>query len=121
MSYIATGDSTFDSAANAAKIGLAVVRDPALLQTTQLLMQLVALENKGKGASTSSTSFSDTSKGIGLKHAIVPLKVAIKVRKEPWILPVGGLVVVGGLVGLGFLLGRTQRAPRANPARRRTP
>lgn len=106
MSYIATG-STLETVANATKIGLAVVQDPALSEVSRLLLQLVAIENKGKAEST--PGYVDTSRGIGLKYAVTPVKLAIKVRQHPWMLPTGAVVVAGSLIGLGFLLGRTRR------------
>lgn len=103
-SYQATGDvaSTLKSVAT---IGVSVVQDPALPEVTGLLLKLVALEGKSKGQTTGGGT-TVTGKGIGLRYAVRPLKVVVRVREQPWLVPVVGGGLIALIFGLGYATGK---------------
>lgn len=85
----------------------AVVEDPCLLPVSQMLLELHRLEQapaRPRTPGQPAPAPSAPAKGIGLCHAVTPLRAVVWVRKRPWVLPVAGVAVVGGLIGLGYLL-----------------
>lgn len=128
MSYIpALGD--FDTILDMTK---SVVEDPCLVPVTQMVLRLYDLEQKrrkpaakpaqpakpgqapAKPTPTPAKPAAPTApvrpaKGVGLCHAVTPLKVLLWVQEHRWVVPVGALAIVGGLVGAGYLAGRGTR------------
>lgn len=91
-----------------------VIGDPALPEVLSLVKQLYVLEtSRPKAGGGTSTGPIDYRAGVGLSAAVMPLKVVLYVRKNPWVVP----AAVAGLLGLplmlGFSLGRaSKRVPR---------
>jgi len=85
-----------------ADAALAIVKDPCLFKVSNQVIELRDLEAK----STTGQPAPSGQPGIGLCKAVKPLEYAIYVRKNPWLLPVGGAVVVGGLIMLGYWLAK---------------
>ncbi len=107
LSYQATGG--LQTAVDIAKIGLDVVKDPYLPELTCQVLRLAALERgQNPGPPCVRTKAAGTG-GIGLRYALVPVRLAVKVREQPIVTPlvVGG--VVAGIFALGYLTGRGGR------------
>ena len=87
-------------------LGLAsqVAQDPCLYEVTELVKRLVALggHEEALGAVT-------PTRGVGLCRAVKPLKVAIYLRQNKWVLPVAGLALVGGIFAAGYFTGKSRR------------
>jgi hypothetical protein len=87
-----------------------VVEDPALPQVVDLVKQLKAIEAaKAKKAGTTPSAATTKSIGIGLEHAIMPLKMYVAYRTRPWF----GYVAIAGVLAIplavGVLAGRVSK------------
>ena len=94
----------FGDVAQAAR---AVVEDPCLFEVSTLVLRLNALT--AKTPSRPGAPSPTPTRGIGLCKAVPPLRLVVKLKEQPWILPLAGLALVGGLFGLGYLAGRRRR------------
>lgn len=109
MSYLPTGD--LSTVADVARVSLDVVQDPFLPEVTCLVMRMAALEQGRKPPTCPKTALStrlSQGRGIGLRYAVIPLRVTVKVRENPVLTPVVATGVVAGLFLLGYAIGRSK-------------
>lgn len=110
MSYSSTGDlSTLTSAAGAV---VDVANDPHLPEVICEVQRLSLLE-QGKPLPAPCTKIplkAGTGKGIGLRYAVVPLRLAVKVREKPWIVAAVALGIGASIFTLGYTSGRRSKS-----------
>ena len=85
-----------------------IVEDPHLSEVACHVLRLAAIQEgriPGPKCTRVPTNFA-TTKGIGLRYAVVPLRTFVAAREHPWVGVVTGAGVVLGLIGLGYVLGR---------------
>jgi hypothetical protein len=113
MTYVAQGDwaSDLTTALSTASTGLAagkaILTDPYLIETVNLVVELHKLEQgpKKPGSTTSSSS----QPGIGLKRVVGPLRTYVALRRQgPWVLPALALGVAGAIFATGYAMGRSR-------------
>lgn len=106
MSYTNRYRQELGGVADVASAVVNVASDPCLGQVAKLLNDLHALEQNGAMGGMGALGASDPVKGIGLCRAVMPLRIAVQVRKHPYATIGGGAAVVLGLLALGYVLGR---------------
>lgn len=99
MGYQATG-ADLKTAAQAA---IRVADDPHLPEVACHVLRLSDMEaGRPAGSPCPPVPLNRSpGKGIGLRHAVVPIRLAVKVREKPWV----AVLAVGGILGLTFALG----------------
>lgn len=98
------GADLFKQAQPAIDIGTKILKDPYLPEMACELTRLSNLEaGKGPGPSCRRTvaTPAQIAQGVGLRHAVGPLRLYIFHRQYPWVAP----LAVAGLLGLTFWLG----------------
>jgi len=106
MSYQATGDTT-RTLADAAKVGTDILRDPFLSEVLCQARRLSALEQlKNPGPPCPKTPKQPLSAGgAGLRYAVVPLRIAVKVREQPLLAPLAVGALISTIFAFGYLTG----------------
>jgi hypothetical protein len=108
MPYLSQG-----GVADIASAALRVTEDPHLPEVTCQVLRLADLEaGKKPGPPCQKVSLkASPGRGIGLRHAVVPIRIAVKAREKP-LYAFGFVAAVGlSLIAIGFALGRRRRAP----------
>lgn len=97
---------------SAAEATIAVADDPHLSEVACQVLRLSAIQKGAKLGPTCPRIPLNRSpgKGIGLRHAVGPIRLAVKVREKPWVavLAVGSTVAL--VFALGYGAGRRKRA-----------
>lgn len=86
--------------ANIGQAALSVVADPYLPRVTQLVLEMRDVE--------ASTSGPSQMPGIGLRHAVLPLEIFVKIRKHPIISALVAIGVIGGIYYAGYSSGKSK-------------
>lgn len=89
---------------------LQIVEDPYLPETACEIVRLSNLEagkSAGPPCKRTDPALASSKKGVGLRHAVGPLRAYITVRQEPWIGVAAVVGIVGGIFYLGYHFGRT--------------
>lgn len=102
------------SVAQAAKPAVAaaiqIVEDPYLPETACEIVRLSNIEAgdpPGGPCKRTDPALASLKRGVGLRHAVGPLRAYIKVREDPWIGVAVATAVVGGIFYLGYHFGRS--------------
>ena len=108
MSYRSTGDTT--AVLDAATAALKVAQDPFLPEVVCSVLRLSALEEGRNPGPRCAKVNAAPGRGIGLRYAVVPIRLAVKAREQPVlaVAVVGG--VLFGLVAFGYALGKNRRS-----------
>jgi hypothetical protein len=101
----------FSSILGAGTAALKIVEDPHLSEVVCQVMRLNAIEKKAPPGPPCRATPKGKSpgRGIGLRHAVKPLRYFVKTRENKYLLP---LVVGGGALAIflvGFLVGHGGR------------
>ena len=107
MSYRSTGDTT--QVLDAATAALKVAQDPYLPEVVCSVLRLSALEEGRAPGPPCRQVNAAPGRGIGLRHVVVPIRLAVKARQRPIVAfaVVGGALL--GLVAFGYALGKNRR------------
>ncbi len=106
VSYLSTGDAA-STALDAATATLKVAEDPFLPEVVCQVLRLSAIE-EGRSPGPPCKRLVGRpapGRGIGLRYAVMPLRVAVKVRERPVMAMIGVGAVLLGLVAFGYGLG----------------
>lgn len=76
-----------------------VLGDPALPEVTSLVMRLREIEKRRTAGRPGGGGRPEP--GIGLRHAVTPLRAFVTYREKPLI----GWLIVGAIIGVPFLVG----------------
>ncbi len=105
MAYVATGDIG-DTASAAMKVAV----DPYLPEVTCHVLRLAALEEgRDPGLRCLRTRTTVTNKGVGLRYAVVPIRMAVNMYEHPYRAAAVAGGVLLGIFALGYLTGRRSR------------
>ena len=102
---LSQGAQLFKQAQPALQVGAKILQDPYLPETACEITRLSNLEaGRAAGAACPRTSATQAqiAKGVGLRHAVTPLRFYIFHRQHPWVVP----LAVAGVLGLTFWIGR---------------
>ena len=108
MGYINRSPHGLGGITDVLTAGRNVLEDPCLGSVAKLVNDLHNLEQK-KAKTLAGLGATAAVPGIVLCAAVTPLKIAVYVKRNKWVLPIGGIAVFGVLVGLGYALGRSER------------
>lgn len=106
MGYEAQGDLL-----DVTKAAAAIATDPHLPEVTCQILRLQKIEggkNPGPSCPRISTKASPGT-GIGLRYATGPLRLFVKTREHPWILPVAVAAILGTAFAVGYVLGKDSK------------
>jgi len=99
---LSSAGDVWKKAAPALKAGSKILNDPYLPETACEVIRLSnVVGGRPPGPPCPKTPPTAPSTGVGLRHAIVPIKIYSFHVKYPWAIPVG----VAGLLGMVFYAG----------------
>lgn len=109
MSYLPMGQAPVTTATQAA---LRIVKDPYLREAACEVMRLsntVRAGRPGPACARTDPRYRGTRAGVGLEHAVGPLRLFITHRQYPWLLPVAAVTILGVAFYAGMEFGKGPR------------
>jgi len=107
MSYVPIGqDSATTTATQAA---LQIAKDPYLKEAACEVFRLSSVDKYGRPGAACPRTPRGAAGGIGLRHAVGPLRLFIWHKQYPWAIPLAGITILGMAYLAGIEDGRKRR------------
>jgi hypothetical protein len=101
--------SAIQKAAPVAEIGSAVLDDPFLPQTACEVKRLQKAQAGLNPGPRCATTVSSSTKGIGLRYAVGPLRTYVFHRQYPFVIPTVAVLGLAGIYYLGYMHGKGKK------------
>jgi hypothetical protein len=104
---------------SATQAALRIVDDPYLQEAACEVLRLsnvVRTRQAGPPCPRTNPAFRGSPRGVGLEHAVGPIRLLILHQERPWLLPVVALTLLGLVYAAGYESGRARGKRSTTPA-----